>query len=319
VAVTVGLIVGLPADDPAGFTETLDFVLEEAPGAQVQVFPLALLPGTDLRGRAEFLGLEYLRRPPYTVRRTRGFGPEDLDRAFDRFEEVTDLELDPLGEPSLAGCWEGNAEGAPYVSGVRLDARRAPADWVERVAPRAARNLTVRIDGWRETIAAEVAALARRLPHGVLTLVLEDEPGWPAERLAALLWEVGTGDHYLDRYFSHLYGLGARLVPRLVVLMPEGHPGATLQWVEAISRRADLVWRVEAQPGWERTAARRARQGDWVRVSGEVSEESALALFAELGEEAAYVLFACPRAEELRDRALGRRGFRAAEHRLRCL
>ena len=34
------------------------------------------------------------------------------------------------------------------------------------VAPRAARNLTVWIEGWRETIPAEVAALASRLPHG---------------------------------------------------------------------------------------------------------------------------------------------------------
>lgn len=316
VSVTVGLIVGLPADDPSGFEETLDFVLGEATGAEVQVFPLALLPGTDLRARAESLGFSYLWRPPYTVTRTKGYGPDALAAAFDRFEEATDLELDALEEPALAGAWDSDGEGVPHLSGVRLDARTAPPDWVERIAPRAARNLTVWVRGWKEVIPREIATLAGRLPYGVLTVVLDDEPGWPVERLNALLSIVGTGDHYLDRYFRHLYGAGARLVPRLVTVVPDGHPAATPRWMESIAKRAELVWSVTTRPGWQQTVSRRAGRGEWSYVQGEVPDGPVLELIAELGEDAAWVLFAWPGAEALRSRSLGRAGFRAPDHRL---
>ncbi|MBI5017459.1 MAG: radical SAM protein [Deltaproteobacteria bacterium] len=319
ISVTVGVIVGLPGDGPEGFGETLDFVLESVPGAQIQVFPLALLPGTDLREEASSRRLEHLTRPPYTVTRTPGYPPGTLSAAFDRFEEVTGLELDPLSEPPVAGPWEVGGGSGTYVSGVRLDVRKGLAhDWVEQVVPRAARNLTVWVRGWRDSLVTELGDVVRRLPHGVMTLVLEGDPGWPVDRLSRLLSEVGTGDHYLDRYYRQLYGEGARVVPRLVAVVADGHPAATRLWVDDISQKADVVWSVEGRSGWEHRVSRRARRAEWVLVEGEVREERVRALLAELGDDAAWVLFGCADAERCRGQASRSGGVRAPERRL-CL
>jgi hypothetical protein len=47
------------------------------------LFPLALLPGTELAERAGELGIEADPRPPYLVRLTREFPPVDLAKAAD--------------------------------------------------------------------------------------------------------------------------------------------------------------------------------------------------------------------------------------------
>ena len=62
----VDLIYGLPGDSFSGFLESLDFSLRLLPN-HLDIFPLALLPGTLLAGRAAALGLEHLPHPPYTL------------------------------------------------------------------------------------------------------------------------------------------------------------------------------------------------------------------------------------------------------------
>ncbi len=60
------LIYGLPGDTLAGFAESLDFALDCYPN-HLDIFPLALLPGTRLAARSGELGLRHLSEPPYTV------------------------------------------------------------------------------------------------------------------------------------------------------------------------------------------------------------------------------------------------------------
>jgi radical SAM superfamily enzyme YgiQ (UPF0313 family) len=74
------LIYGLPGDSLADFRDSLDFALGLGPN-HLDVFPLALLPGTELAERADELGIEADPRPPYLVRATRELPPPDLARA----------------------------------------------------------------------------------------------------------------------------------------------------------------------------------------------------------------------------------------------
>jgi radical SAM superfamily enzyme YgiQ (UPF0313 family) len=76
------LIYGLPGDGLADFEEGLDFALGLGPN-HLDLFPLALLPGTELAERAAELGIEAEREPPYLVRRTRELPPSDLAAAAD--------------------------------------------------------------------------------------------------------------------------------------------------------------------------------------------------------------------------------------------
>jgi ADP-ribosylglycohydrolase/radical SAM superfamily enzyme YgiQ (UPF0313 family) len=71
------LIYGLPGDGLRDFKESLDFALGLEPN-HLDLFPLALLPGTELAERAAELGIEADDEPPYLVRRTRELTPEDL-------------------------------------------------------------------------------------------------------------------------------------------------------------------------------------------------------------------------------------------------
>jgi hypothetical protein len=74
------LIYGLPGDTLRGFEKSLDFALALYPN-HLDIFPLAVLPGTDLAGRADELGLDRLPGPPYTLRGTSTFSAADMGAA----------------------------------------------------------------------------------------------------------------------------------------------------------------------------------------------------------------------------------------------
>ncbi len=74
------LIYGLPGDTLAGFERSLDFALALYPN-HLDIFPLAVLPGTELAGRADALGLDRLPNPPYTLCSSPGFPAADMHQA----------------------------------------------------------------------------------------------------------------------------------------------------------------------------------------------------------------------------------------------
>jgi radical SAM superfamily enzyme YgiQ (UPF0313 family) len=74
------LIYGLPGDALRDFEESLDFALGLEPN-HLDLFPLALLPGTELFDRAEELGIEADPLPPYLVRATREMPSDAMARA----------------------------------------------------------------------------------------------------------------------------------------------------------------------------------------------------------------------------------------------
>jgi hypothetical protein len=74
------LMYGLPGDTLAGFGESLDFALGLYPN-HLDIFPLAILPGTALAARADSIGLQHLSAPPYTLVNAPGFSTEDMNAA----------------------------------------------------------------------------------------------------------------------------------------------------------------------------------------------------------------------------------------------
>ncbi|MBJ6724718.1 radical SAM protein [Geomonas sp. Red875] len=74
------LIYGLPGDTLPRFRNSLDFALSLYPN-HLDIFPLAVLPGTRLAGQAQALGVHHLDAPPYTVVATPEFSADELSRA----------------------------------------------------------------------------------------------------------------------------------------------------------------------------------------------------------------------------------------------
>lgn len=74
------LIYGLPGDSLQGFCNSLDFALSLYPN-HLDLFPLAVLPGTALQLRSSAIGLEHSSSPPYTVVSSPTFSSDDMQKA----------------------------------------------------------------------------------------------------------------------------------------------------------------------------------------------------------------------------------------------
>lgn len=74
------LMYGLPGDTLQGFFNSLDFALALYPN-HLDIFPLAVLPGTALSLRSSAIGLEHLPTPPYTLISSPTFSSGDMLKA----------------------------------------------------------------------------------------------------------------------------------------------------------------------------------------------------------------------------------------------
>ena len=147
---SIDLIAGLPGDDLNGFKRSVDYIVENGLDDDVQVFPLAVLPGTEFRANRLSLGLQYEPEPPYPVIATPSFTQQDLLMAFDYAESRLDTCLYPL--PDLNAAWR---------SGKRTPLSQSPDVTVRLGKERYVCKLVV---AERRTI-AELNQIARRLTH----------------------------------------------------------------------------------------------------------------------------------------------------------
>lgn len=74
------LIYGLPGDSLSGFLASLDYALSLIPN-HLDIFPLAVLPGTRLSDTATMLGLDYQPQAPYRVRSSTSFSAPEMTQA----------------------------------------------------------------------------------------------------------------------------------------------------------------------------------------------------------------------------------------------
>ncbi|MGL1894073.1 MAG: B12-binding domain-containing radical SAM protein [Spirochaetaceae bacterium] len=76
------LIYGLPGDNYKGFKDSMEYVLSLQPN-HIDIFPLAVLPGTTLWDNAKKLKLKYLDSTPYTVLTSDTYTAEDMNKSHD--------------------------------------------------------------------------------------------------------------------------------------------------------------------------------------------------------------------------------------------
>lgn len=81
------LIYGLPGETPRSFQKSLDFAISLDP-PKLAVFPLMVLPGTELWRKADALGLEFEPTPPYYVRSHHTMTRDDIARGWDIVEAL---------------------------------------------------------------------------------------------------------------------------------------------------------------------------------------------------------------------------------------
>ncbi len=74
------LIYGLPGDNHAGFEKSLDFALQQQPN-QVDIFPLAVLPGTELFDQQQKFGIQSDPHPPYLLQANATYSEQEMGKS----------------------------------------------------------------------------------------------------------------------------------------------------------------------------------------------------------------------------------------------
>jgi hypothetical protein len=107
IEVMVDLIAGLPGDTLSDICGSLDWVLDHEAYDYLMLYPLSLIPGTELHQRASEFGLCAMPTPPYLLTRSPALTALEMNQAFRYYEasmeeEVTPLEVPPLLDASLS-------------------------------------------------------------------------------------------------------------------------------------------------------------------------------------------------------------------------
>ncbi len=244
----VDLIVGLPGDKRDDVLRGVDFLQENGLGAEAQVFPLSLLPGTAMRATAAEDGVEFDPAPPYRVRRTATMRQEDIRACIEEAEARLGRRVDEVPRPHVV-------EAATDPSDVfRLDLD--DPDLLRMRAP-GAQHVALWLTG-RDLFARRdvaFAAIEARLavdPYSTLDLVLAPARQFPLDLLDLLRARLEAAPaSYASRALSHR---GEDLQRRIcVVLRGEADPG----WVDAVRGRVPVF----RDQGYRRALADAARLG----------------------------------------------------------
>jgi radical SAM superfamily enzyme YgiQ (UPF0313 family) len=276
IKVKVDLIIGLPGDTIDSIRRGIDYIHSTELYSEVQVFNLAVLPGTAFRQEAERLGLIYQERPPYYVLETPTLRLEQMYELMEEAQQVFETEFDPLPAPTLPDV--GHAVRAkPQRQLAAHPARTACSTEaivdldVGRVELPASTERSQAFTLWlrsadfdcRRDLAAElVARLLTDNRFTTLQIILEplSDPTRLTARTLELLRETCyRRPTYLDKFYSVLPGRpkGAK---RLVVLLP-AHERDQIDgdWLDQVEQFAALVFRDETR-GLDLVAAAASRQ-----------------------------------------------------------
>ena len=265
IRVKIDLIVGLPGDTPETVRRGMAWVKESGLYSDVQVFNLAILPGTAFREEAAALGLTHQARPPYYVLRTPTMALDDMYELMAEAEEIFDLEFDAVPEPRLPAALgllgtpgaAGGSTATPapgvavgsWTDGWRIDfdaANSAP------MPPSSGRAQAFTLWFRGRDLEARVAECVRSVeqvladnPFTTLQVVLEPSgasaPPGPAA-VSRLLEACYARPTYLDRFYAVMPGVpkGAK---RVVLLLPAAaRASLTDEWVETLTDQAAILW-----------------------------------------------------------------------------
>ena len=262
IKVKVDLIIGLPGDTPDSVRRSMHYLNDTGLYSSVQVFNLAILPGTAFRQEAEMHGLQFQSRPPYYVLKTPTIDLATMYELMEEAEEIFDTEFDALPSPVGEGsCSAGFRQlpttdsPVPTAYSVQIDFDGGAHDPLPSPAHRSgAFELRLRAADFRKH-RDEACRLIRQLlddnPHSTLRIVLEptgDSSGLTMSFLQAIRTACLKEPSYLDRFYSMQLGRpkGAK---HIVIRLPWSTRGqAGLDWIDDVGQFASIVWTGEDIP-----------------------------------------------------------------------
>lgn len=252
IEVKVDLIIGLPGDTEDSIRRGLEYLHNSRIYSSLQVFNLAVLPGTAFRQEAELLGLEHQPRPPYYVTRTPTLRLEQMLGLMQEAQELFGVEFDPSPPPQLEFVSStGGGDGVADHAVLDMD------QLVERLplAAKRAQAFTLWLHGsdlhaHRDRAAGYVREVLTKNPHTTLQVILEPTGPLAAispQLLSAIARACFAVPTYLDKFYAVLPGK-TRGAKRLIVLAPlDERERLGQEWVEMVGEFGTLVWRGQSR------------------------------------------------------------------------
>jgi hypothetical protein len=105
IKVMVDVIAGLPGDTLFDIRASLDWVLERDAYDFLMLYPLSILPETELFKRADELGLRSMPYPPYLLTKGPGLTAAEIAQAFQYYAEQMEEDVSPLEMPPCLDPW----------------------------------------------------------------------------------------------------------------------------------------------------------------------------------------------------------------------
>ena len=220
---TLDFMYGLPAQDERDIGRSLDWLARFGDDIHPQFLPTLLLPGTELRDRAEELGLRAQRLPPYRVQSTDALSV----RRLAKIESWANERLGGFDSPTRRFVGVRLPDLFPSrlrIARPPLDARPATPDSRLPLANRQALLLSgTDLFSYREAIAAFIRRQVLAEPHILWQFVLEPTEEEPLDLFDFLIAAFGKlPGHWLDRLVSPP-GQKRLCARRLFVKLPRGH------------------------------------------------------------------------------------------------
>lgn len=249
IKVKVDLIVGLPGDTPESVLRSFHYLLDGDLYSDVQIFNLAILPGTAFRQEAAELGLRFQPRPPYYLLETPTLKRMDLFELMQQAQDLFAVEFDAALPPVLE--FDSN-DGLNRIWSIDLDdpqLRNMPGS-------QCAQAFTIwftseSFDRHMSRAAEYIGRFLTDNPFSTLQIVLNCAGSDPVAIAAsltrraidAIMSAALNRPTYLDEYYALQPGRvnGAK---RLVVLLPGSlRDQVEPDWIDDIGSVATLVWR----------------------------------------------------------------------------
>ena len=204
VKVMVDLIAGLPGDALDDVHRSLDWVLEHDAYDFLMLYPLSLLPSTELRQRGRELGLSAMSHPPYVVTRTPEMDAAEIGQAFRYYEERMEEDICPPEMPPALDPKAGDFSLPGRLRNVIVWHTRVQVQPLSLLWDHSAYALTIRFSAEVLTLPdVWVPLLGNYLHHNPFTLLSVEVPPDSFPKDLEPLWELGGKLHHvIDRDYT---------------------------------------------------------------------------------------------------------------------
>jgi radical SAM superfamily enzyme YgiQ (UPF0313 family) len=195
--VKTGIILGLPYDDLRDLEHTLDFVIDLNLAESMEIYPLSLIPGTQLRDEAHSMGITYMPHPPYWVLSTQYMSQKDLKFAVEMMENKLEIEFFPPIIPRFDNIHPGYLHFLDLREKEKLNRQ---LNVLYRYPERIGHSLTILIG--EDSDITQLVELGRWLqkinPFTLVQLVMDRNTIPPDEDIQRLSGAFYNPHHYFD-------------------------------------------------------------------------------------------------------------------------